>query len=154
MLKSQTMINKLNKQLCLGALAGTLLLFLNGCQGVRYDPSRATRQYPQELHHANSVNIQVFRHDTSIEIINATTQSFKDFDVWINQQFVHRLETLPAGQTVSVSLWEFYDVRGESFNAGGFWRADEPGLVRLVEIQSSETQPLIGLVTIPSEAIQ
>ena len=148
------MINQLLKRISFGALAGTLLLLATGCEGVRYDPARATRPYPQELHHANSVNIQVFRHDTSIEIINATTQSFKDFDIWINQRYVHRLDSLLVGQTVHVSLWEFYDVRGESFNAGGFWRADDPGLVRLVEIQSSDTEPLVGLVTIPSEPIQ
>lgn len=145
------MIKQLRKRISLGALAGTLILCASGCEGVRYDPARATREYPQELHHTNSVNIQVFRHDTSIEIINATTRSFDNFDLWINQRYVHRLVSLPAGQTVNVSLWDFYDVRGESFNAGGFWRADEPTAVRLVEIQGSETEPLVGLVTIPTE---
>lgn len=154
MLNSHTMIKQIIKRLSFGALAGALLLCVSGCEGVRYDPARATRLYPDDLHYANSVNIQVFRHDTSIEIINATTQSYKDFDIWINQRFVHRLAALPAGETVHVSLWEFYDVRGESFNAGGFWRADEPGLVRLVEIQSSDTQPLVGLITILSEPLQ
>ena len=148
------MIKQLRQLIVLGVLAGTLVLCANGCESVRYDPARATREYPQELHQTNSVNIQVFRHETSIEIINATTRSFKDFDLWINQRYVHRLESLPAGQTVHVSLWEFYDVRGESFNAGGFWRADEPTSVRLVEIQSSDTEPLVGLVTIPSESLR
>jgi len=148
------MIRQLRQRIGLAALASTLILFASGCEGVRYDPARATRLYPDELHHTNSVNIQVFRHETSIEIINATTRSFSDFDLWINQRYVHRLESLPVGQTVHVSLWEFYDVRGESFNAGGFWRSDEPTSVRLVEIQSSETEPLVGLVTIPSEPLR
>ena len=148
------MIRQLRQRIGLGALASALILCASGCEGVRYDPARATREYPQELHHTNSVNIQVFRHETSIEIINATTRSFNDFDLWINQRYVHRLESLPVGQTVHVSLWEFYDVRGESFNAGGFWRADEPTAVRLVEIQSSETEPLVGLVSIPSEPLR
>lgn len=148
------MIKQLRQPIVLGVLAGTLILCASGCEGVRYDPARATRLYPDELHHTNSVNIQVFRHETSIEIINATTRSFNDFDLWINQRYVHRLESLPVGQTVHVSLWEFYDVRGESFNAGGFWRSDEPTSVRLVEIQSSETEPLVGLVTIPSEPLR
>ena len=143
------MIKQLRQRVSLGVLAGILVVCVIGCEGVRYDPARATRLYPQELHYANSVNIQVFRHETSIEIINATTQSFTNFDLWINQRYVHRLETLPAGQTIHVSLWDFYDVRGESFNAGGFWRADEPTSVRLVEIQRSDTEPLVGLVTIP-----
>jgi len=148
------MIKQLLKRLSLGALLSSLLLCAIGCEGVRYDPQRATRPYPQELHQTNSVNIQVFRHETSIEIINATTRSYNDFDIWINQRYVHRLETLPIGQIVHVSLWDFYDVRGESFNAGGFWRSDEPTLVCLVEIQSSDTEPLVGLITIPSEPLQ
>lgn len=131
-----------------------LVLCTGGCEGVRYDPARATREYPQELHQTNSVNIQVFRHDTSIEIINATTQSFNNFDLWINQRYVHRLDSLQAGQTIHVSLWDFYDVRGESFNAGGFWRADEPTSVRLVEIQRSDAEHLVGLVTIPPEPLR
>ncbi len=148
------MIKKKLNRISLGIVVLVLVLCATGCEGVRYDPNRATRQYPDDLHHANSVNIQVFRHDTSIEIINATTQSYNDFDLWINQRYVHRLDKLPAGQAVHVSLWEFYDVRGESFNAGGFWRADEPTSVRLVEIQPAEDLPLVGLVTIPSEPVR
>ena len=148
------MVKKILNLKCLGVVVIAIVLCATGCEGVRYDPNRATRQYPDVLHHANSVNIQVFRHDTSIEIINATTQSFSNFDLWINQRYVHRLDSLPVGQTVHVSLWEFYDVRGESFNAGGFLRADEPTAVRLVEIQSSDTEPLVGLVSIPSEPIR
>ena len=77
-------IRRLTVSLLLG---GTLL----GCQDVRYDPARATQSYPHHLHHANSVNIQVFRQDTSIELVNATTHAYTDFDLWINQRYASRI---------------------------------------------------------------
>ena len=131
-------------------LSGALL----GCQDVRYDPARATQSYPHHLHHANSVNIQVFRQDTSIELVNATTHAYTDFDLWINQRYASRIESLPAGATLRVSLWDFYDERGESLNAGGLFRSDDPTPVRLVEIQTTDEEPLIGLITIRAEPVE
>ncbi len=135
--------------------AGVLLVgIVLGCQDIRYDPVRATPSYPHHLHQANSVNIQVFREDTSIELVNATTRSFADFDLWINQRYASRIESLPAGATLRVSLWDFYDERGESLNAGGLFRSDDPTPVRLVEIQTTDEEPLIGLITIRAEPVE
>ncbi len=135
-------------------MAGLLLggMFV-GCHDIRFDPARATRSYPHHLHQANSVNIQVFREDTSIELVNATTRSYTDFNLWINQRYTNRIESLPAGATVRLSLWDFYDERGESLNAGGLFRSDEPTPVRLVEIQTGDEQPLVGLITIRAEIV-
>ncbi len=139
------------RRLAAGLLLGGTLL---GCHDIRFDPARATQSYPYHLHHANSVNIQVFREDTSIELVNATTRSYADFDLWINQRYTSRIESLPAGATLRVSLWDFYDERGESLNAGGLLRSDEPTPVRLVEIQTSDEEPLIGLITIRAEPVE
>ena len=135
--------------------AGVLLVgIVLGCQDIRYDPARATQSYPHHLHQANSVNIQVFRQDTSIELVNATTHAYTDFDLWINQRYASRIESLPAGATLRVSLWDFYDERGESLNAGGLFRSDDPTPVRLVEIQTTDEEPLIGLITIRAELVE
>ncbi len=135
-------------------MAGLLLggMFV-GCHDIRFDPARATQSYPHHLHQANSVNIQVFREDTSIELVNATTHAYTDFNLWINQRYTNRIESFPAGATVRLSLWDFYDERGESLNAGGLFRSDEPTPVRLVEIQSGDEQPLVGLITIRDEIV-
>ncbi len=134
--------------------AGLLVAGMSaGCQDIRFDPARATQSYPHHLHQANSVNIQVFREDTSIELVNATTRAYTDFDLWINQRYTSRIESLPAGATVRLSLWDFYDERGESLNAGGLFRSDEPTPVRLVEIQTGDEQPLVGLITIRAEIV-
>ncbi len=139
------------RRLAVGLLLGGTLL---GCQDIRYDPARGTQSYPHHLHQANSVNIQVFREETTIELVNATTRSYAEFDLWVNQRYVSRIESLPAGATLRLSLWDFYDERGESLNAGGLFRSDDPTPVRLVEIQTSDEEPLIGLITIRAEPVE
>ena len=114
-----------------------------------YDSALATRRYPHDLHRAEALDIQVFRKGPSIEIVNATAHSFQDFDLWINQRFVRRVEALRAGETIRLSLWGFYDVRGDRFSAGGLWRTEPPTPLRMAQIQEAEEEPLVGLVVIP-----
>lgn len=142
----------MNRARLLGLI--TSLAFLGGCAPSLYHPERATRAYPLDLHRPQSVDIQVFRDDTSITLVNATPNSYENFDLWINQRFVHSVESLKAGETITISLWDFYDERGDQFNAGGLFRTREPMPVRLVEIQRGEDQPLVGLITIPSERLE
>lgn len=134
--------------MCLGSI------LLGSCQQGRYDPARAAQPYPRELHSTNTVDMQVFRRDTQIEIVNSTPISYSDFDLWINQQFVRHVDALPAGQTIRLSLWDFYDENGDQFNAGGFFRAYEPMPVRLVQIQPKNDGPLTGLITIRREEVR
>jgi hypothetical protein len=122
-----------------------------GCTRKMYDPTKATRPYPEHLHRPQAVDIQVFREGASIEIVNATARSFRDFDLWINQRYVRRVEALGAGQTLKLSLWDFYDVRGDRFSAGGLWRTDPATPLRLAQIQVADDEPLIGLVAVGGE---
>ena len=128
-----------------------LVLLAIGCERTLYYPARATRPYPHDLHRADAVDIQVFRDGGTIEIINSTARSYRDLDLWINQRYVRHIESLPAGRSLQLSLWDFYDERGEVFNAGGIFRTEEPTPVRLIQIQVGEHDPLIGLVAIRGE---
>jgi hypothetical protein len=130
-----------------------LIAICTGCTGKLYDPAWATQPYPQEAHSTSTVDMQVFRRDTIIEIINSTPRSYSDFDLWINQRYVQHVDSLTAGQSITLSLWDFYDEYGDRFNAGGFFRAYTPTPVRLVQIHPAQGQPMIGLVTIRSEPI-
>ena len=113
-----------------------------------YDPNRASQPYPKHLHRSESVDIQVFRDGPELEIVNSTARTYRDVDIWINQRFTRHLRTLPAGATVRLSLWDFWDARGDRLSAGGFWRTEEPTPVRLVQLQLSDDEPLVGLVTV------
>lgn len=126
------------------------LAVAGGCT-TTYHKDKATRYYPRDLHRPESVDIEVFRDGTAIQIVNSTPVSYYDFDLWVNQRFTSHLEMLSAGQTINVSLWDFYDVRGERFSAGGFWQTTPPMPVRMVELQDSETEPMVGLVMVVSD---
>ena len=124
---------------------------LPGCARPLYDAAHATRPYPKQLHQAGSVDIQAFRDGPRLEIVNSTPRSYRDLDVWINQRYLAHLDAMAAGQTVVMSLWDFWDERGDRLSAGGFWRTQRPTPVRLIELQVGQDQPLIGLIAIPQE---
>ena len=131
------------------------LLLLGGCSAAnRYDPELATRPYPYDLHTTNTVDIQLFRDETEIELVNSTATTYRNFDLWLNQRYVARVDELAAGGTIRLSLWDFYDELGESINAGGFFRTRRPDKVRLAEMQFDGTTPMIGLITVRAEDVR
>ena len=133
-------------RLCVPILCA--MFVVAGCAQTMYDPGRATGPYPFDKHEATSIDIQVFRKGPTLEIVNSTPVSYRDVDIWINQRFTRHLDVLPAGATVQMSLWDFWDLRGDRFSAGGFWRTEEPTPLRLIELQLNDDDPLIGLVAI------
>lgn len=128
--------------------------FASGCNRKTYDPNWATRPYPQQLHQAATVDMQVFRRGEDLEVVNTTAHSYSNFEMWVNQRFVKHVDSLPAGKAITLSLWDFRDENGDAFNAGGFFRSYEPTSVRLVELQIANDQPLIGLIAIRSEEVK
>ena len=129
------------------------LLALAACEQVRYDPGRATRPYPFELHTTEVVDIQVFREEQNLVIVNSTARSYSGFDIWVNQRFMLHVDHCPAGHTLVLRLDEFFDERGDAIIAGGFWRSREATPVRLVEAQPGPGEPLVGLIVLRAEDI-
>lgn len=129
---------------------GIAVALLPACRSM-YAPDQATRAYPEALGRGPTVDVQVFRDGEHMTIVNATPTSYEDVDLWLNRRYVRHVDAIPAGGTVRLSLWEFFDERGERFNAGGLLRTDDPTLLRLAEIQTGPDAPLIGLVTIRAE---
>lgn len=129
-------------------LAGSVL---SGCGGRRYDPSRATRAYPSELPQSQVVDIQVFRDGGELIVVNATPQSFENFDIWVNRRYMLRVDRLDAGTTRRFWFGDFFDLWGETPVAGGFFRTERPTPAVLVQLQIGERSPLLGVVSIPEE---
>ena len=128
-------------------VAAAVFLLASGCMGPPYDPARATRPYPTDLERLEMVDIQVFREGIHLEIVNATAHSYEDVTLWLNRRFALASPPLPAGKTTRIRLWDFYDERGEVFNAGGFFRTRRPTPVRLMEIEANDGSGMIGLIT-------
>jgi len=120
-----------------------------GCGGRVYDPARATRPYPEKLSQGETIQAEVSRHGTELLIVNATPQSFSDFDVWVNQRYMHHVDSLKAGESLRINITDFFDAWGETPIPGGFFRTEQPTPVILVQFQLDHTRPLKGLVTVP-----
>ncbi len=133
------------------ALLFAAMLSAASCAKPLYQPEVATRPYPFDLHTTDTIPVQVFRDHEKIEIVNTTATDFENVDVWINQRYVRHVDAIPAGQSVTLSLWDFADQWGGVFNAGGVWRTLEPTPVRLVELQTAPDAPLLGLIAIRAE---
>lgn len=140
--------------MCKVGAAAILILASASCTPQVYVPELATRAYPTEHHNTRTIDIQCFRRGTDLEIVNSTARSFADFEVWINQRYMQRINDLPAGATLRISLWDCIDAYGRRFYAGGFFRAYPAEAVRMVQIQPSPDEPMIGLIAIRSEPVQ
>ncbi len=125
---------------------------LHGCStGVRSDPAMATRPYPFQLTQERVIEAQVLNDGVDMVIVNATVLEFNNVDVWLNQRYMRHIEHISAGETLRLSIIDFWDHRGEAPFPGGIFRRFQPTPIRLVQIQTGATDPLIGLIAIPTE---
>lgn len=117
---------------------------LGGC-ATGPDESRAGPAYPA-MDQEQTLDIQVVRDETVITLTNTTVMPFKDARLWLNRWYSHPVDRFDVGQTLELSLWEFYDEFGEPFEAGGFFATRRPD--RLVLAQLEADGELYGLVVV------
>lgn len=109
--------------------------------------------YPSTVKRGATLDIQVFRRETKIELTNSTARSFGATTLWLNGRFSRKIDGLAIGQTLTIPLREFKDEFGESFRGGGFFAAQKPELLALAEIESVDTTPptMFGLVVVGND---
>lgn len=132
-------------------VAAVLASSVVACSGRRYDPARAASPYPTHLDQGEVVDVQVFREGGDLIIVNATPQSFRDADIWVNRRYLWHLDSLEPGETRRVWFGEFFDQWGETPVAGGFFRTERPTPVVLLQIQIGSEEPLLGTISVPAE---
>lgn len=101
------------------------------------------RPYPADAFQTSTVNIQVVRDGTEIELTNTTARSFGPCTLWINERFSKPLDGFKIGETLRFSLRDFRDQYSEPFRAGGFFATVLPDEVvkAELEIPSAEATP-------------
>lgn len=132
-------------------MAAALSAALFGCETTRFDPSKATRPYPFGKEQVVAAGVQVFNDGDAMLIVNASVESWKDVDVWLNQRYLFQGASLAAGETLRIPLEQFWDVRGEGPFPGGLFRYYAPTPIRLVQLQVEGDGPLVGFLAIPTE---
>ncbi len=129
-------------------LLGALVVSACGCFPKRYNAAKATNHYPAQLGQGEMVNVQVTRSGDEMVIVNGTAIAFEDFDLWLNQRYLHHLDQLGPGATVRISMGDFWDVWGGGPNPGGLFRWYDPTPIVLVQAQIDQESPLIGFISI------
>lgn len=141
----------------IGMLQGTALTLAfalactMGCGGRRYVPAQATQPYPAKLAQGQVIEVQVFRDGGDLIMVNASPQTFEDFDVWVNRRYMIHVDRFEPGTTRRLWFGDFFDQWGETPVAGGFFRTERPTPAVLVQFQIGDESPLLGTISIPSE---
>jgi hypothetical protein len=140
----------------LACAAVAAVIALAACQRYPYDPEKASRPYPSLAKQESVVDIQVIPDPSggSLKLVNPTATSYRNFDLWLNQRYVRRVESLAAGESVSLAIDSFWDERGEGPFPGGWFRYYEPTPIVLVQIEPTPGAPLVGLISKPPEKAQ
>lgn len=105
------------------------------------------RPYPYDAPILRTLDVQIFRDGSHIELVNHTTQSLADFDLWLNERYVRHIGALPPGGSITLSLFEFLDEYKEPFRGGGIWSTELPEPIVKAEVQTADG--LVGLISIP-----
>lgn len=90
-------------------------------------------QYPRNLDASTDRALAaVVNHDrNTIRIYNYSGEVLTDAKLWVNQAFIHRLDSIPANSSVTISFSGLYDNTGKTFAA-----AKAP--ITSVEIQAGD----------------
>ena len=90
--------------------------------------------YPLASQRVETLDIHAFREGTRLRLTNTTGRSFGPGTLWLNGRYGYAIEGLAIGQTLRVPLARFVDEQGRRFGAGGFFAAEPPELLALVEL--------------------
>jgi hypothetical protein len=137
------------------SLALALSLVVAGCSSAPTRDFSAAREFPDDLKRTAVLDVQVKRDVTRITTTNTSGRAFAEPTViWINRRFSRSIGAWGVGETLTLDLDQFRDNFGEQFRAGGFFSANRPDDVVLVELEtgSGDARELIGLVVVQGKA--
>lgn len=91
-------------------------------------------------------NVQVVRHGTTVTMTNTSSKTFENARLWANQWYSHEIALWSPGQTITLEVANFKDKFGTPMKAGGFWAAENPEKLVLMQVEQGTT--LTGLIVI------
>lgn len=120
----------------LGGIVG--LMLLGGCGGggqlAPWRVELASLPYPKDAPRGQDLDIVVETVGSSLLLTNRTPLIYRDVQLWINQQYVTRIEMIDIGDNPMLPLDQLINEHGESFPTAGFLAPDRAGEVVLAEV--------------------
>lgn len=136
-------------------LVGWVLLISSGCStGQRAESLDSGRLYPAEKPQREVLNIQLIRDMDRLTLTNTTAKPFGPTIIWLNQEFWQEIPGLDVGKSLSLDLGEFRNQYGKKFRAGGFFATERPKNVVLAQLETIDSDSLLGLVVVNGEAVR
>jgi hypothetical protein len=125
-----------------GPLGGCAALF-----GPKADPKLAAElsklAYPKDAPLGPDLDVLVVRTGGALELVNRTPSTYRNMQVWLNQQYVARIDAVqigsPEGLGAAASrnrldLARFINLHGEPFPTGGLLAPEKSFPVVLAEL--------------------
>lgn len=125
----------------MGACAGAA-----GCAG----PVDYARAYPADKAPGVPLDVQVFRKADRISLTNTSPYGFGPSTLWVNGAYSRPIDGLRVGETIELSLHEFYNEYEQKFRAGGFFATELPWSLVVTELESEGA--LYAFVVVNDEA--
>lgn len=88
------------------------------------DPLSKMR-FPKAAPTGDDWDIIILRDGASIELVNRTASSYRDFYLWLNRRYVSQIELIQIGTGNRVQLSQFIDQHRQSFPVGAILAPDK-----------------------------
>ncbi|MEX2216894.1 MAG: hypothetical protein WD768_22465 [Phycisphaeraceae bacterium] len=95
--------------------------------------------YPKEAALGDDLDIIALKRGNKLTLINRTPREYHDLQIWLNQQYVGKVDHIPIGTETVIYLNACINEFGEPFPVGGLLNAEKSYPVVLVELFTSET---------------
>ena len=127
---------------------GAAVLLLGAC-AVNQDPALAGPEYPEAKAQTRTLDIQVVRTQTSLQLTNTTARAYGKSRLWLNRWYSAEIPGLAVGQSIEMRQDSFRDQYGEAFRGGGFFATRKPQKINLVQLETEDG--MVGLVAVGKE---
>ncbi len=99
----------------------------------------ASLRYPKDAPFGQDMDVLILPESQHITIVNRSVQPLENMQLWLNQQYVGRLDSLGVGARKRMSLSDFVNRHGESFPTAGFLTPDRALLLVHTELFDPRT---------------
>lgn len=132
-------------------VAAGLAAGVGGCRGGA-SATAVGVAYPEGSRSREVLDIQAFRDGVTLTLTNTTARAFGPSTLWANMRFGLDIDGLAVGETLEVDLRDFRDQYGARFRGGGFFAAEKPQRLVLLEIETKgEGAALLSMTVVRGE---
>jgi hypothetical protein len=112
-------------------------------EGEADDDGTVTRAYPEDAERGRALDIEVIRVGNAVRLINRTTRTYENAELWLNHEYGAPIDTVETGKNEPLSLRSFVNAHGERYPLGVFLAPDlDEALVEADLIVDGTVHPL------------